>query len=171
MVLGELVEVPVVLEQQHRPIPGIPHGFAIKNAAHFLQGWPAAAHPAGNAETQRFDAGLNPVFVFQPVLDHFQLQLAYGRQDWIALALVGVIEHLHGPLFPQFVHPLTETFKRRGVGIAQPGKDFRAEARNALVFHLGAHIQGVANGKHAGIVETDHIAREGLVDHFAILAE
>ena len=171
MIFTELVEVPLVLEQQHGPIPGIAHGLAVENAAHGFEGRPTADHPTGHREAQGFEPGFHPIFVLQPVLDNLQLQLTHGRQDRITLALVGVIEHLDGPFFAQLVHPLAETLEGRRVGIAQPGKDLRAEAGNPFVFNARAHIEGIADGKHTRIIEADHIAWIGIFHHFPVLAK
>ena len=109
--------------------------------------------------------------MLEPVLNHLQLQLTDGRQDWVSFAFIGVVEDLDGTLFPQFVHPLAEILESGGVWIPQPAENFRAEAGNPFVFHLRPHIQGVADGKHAGIVQADHITWIGVFHHSPILPE
>ena len=171
MLLRQLTQVPAVLEQQHRPVPGIPHRLAIKDPPHLLQRWPAARHPASHRKTERFKPRLHAVFVLKPVLHHLQLQLAHRRQNRIALAFICVVEDLHRPLLAQLVDTLAEALECRWVGVAQPGKDLRREARNPLVFHLLAQIKGVANGEHARVIEADHIAGVGVLHHLPVLAE
>ena len=171
MILPELVEVPIVAKEEHGPVPRVPHGLAVEDAAHRLQGRPAAAHPASHVELHRLHPCLDAVLVLKAVLHHLQLQLAHRRQDRIAFAGIGVVEHLHRPLLPQLIDALAEAFEGRGVGVAQPREDLRAEAGNALVFHSWAEVEGVADREHAGVVEADHITRVGVLHHLAVLAE
>ena len=100
MVLFQLIEVPLVLEQQHRPVPGIAHGFAVENPAHLLQFRPTAGNPARHLKTKGLQPRFNAVFIFKAVLNHLQLQLTDRREDRIALALIGVVKDLNRTLFP-----------------------------------------------------------------------
>jgi hypothetical protein len=62
MIFHQLVEVPLVLEQQHRPVPGIAHGFADEDAAHLLQSHPATRHPMGHGKSQGLQTDLQALF-------------------------------------------------------------------------------------------------------------
>ena len=70
------------------------------------------------------------------MLNNFELQLPNRSKNWIPLTFIGVVENLNGTLFAQFIHPLSEILKRRGIRIAKPAEDFWAEARNSLKFHF-----------------------------------
>ena len=94
MILLELVEIPLVLEQKHRSIPGISHGFAVEDSPDALQLGPSAVHPSSHLETKRLKPGFNAIFILQSMLHNLELKLADGRKDGITLAFIGVVKDL-----------------------------------------------------------------------------
>ncbi|CAI8167680.1 MAG: Uncharacterised protein [Synechococcus sp. CC9902] len=105
------------------------------------------------------------------MLHHLQLQLSDCGEDWVSLALIGVVKDLHRTLFSQFIDSLAEIFEGRGVWIAKPAEYFGTETGDPFIFHFRSHIERVTNGEHAWIVQTDHIAREGIFNNSAFLSE
>ena len=108
----QLIEVPLILEQQDRTVPGITHRFAVEDPPHLFQLTPAAGNPASHLEPQRFQARFNPIFVFETVLNHLQLQLANSGKNRIALAFIGVIKNLNSAFLAQLVDTFSEVFER-----------------------------------------------------------
>ena len=63
VLLIQLIEIPLILEQQHRAVPGVTHRFAVEDSTHFLQRWPTTIDPASHLIAQRFQPGLHAVFI------------------------------------------------------------------------------------------------------------
>ena len=117
VVLMQLIEIPLVLEQQDRAIPGITHRFAIEDAPHLLELTPTAGNPASHLESQRFQARFDPILVFETVLNHLQLQLSNRRKNRITLAFIRVIQDLNRTFLAQFVDPLRKFLNAEGFGL------------------------------------------------------
>ena len=136
--------------------------------------------PSQRAYAKKFDYDFKIIdeFIYKKIPHNdtisFNKILAFCQEwseqyDYIAFVDADIFIN---PDSPDLIDNLSDKTK---VGVvdeySQPTKDFRTEAGNSFVFDLGSHVQGVANGKHPGIIETDHIAGIGIFDNGSVLSE
>ena len=105
------------------------------------------------------------------MLHNLKLQLTDRRENWIALAFIGVVQNLHSTFFAQFIHAFAEILEGGRIGIAQPTEDLRTEAGNALVLNFRSCVKGVTDREHAWIVQTNHVTGIGILHNGPVLTK
>ena len=102
-----------------------------------------ALNPTSLVQAHRLPTALGIVFVFQAVLDNFELKLTYRTDNLASIELVD--EQLGYPFVHQLVDTLCQLLLLHRVGILDVLEHFRREARQSLEVELFAFGQGVAN--------------------------
>ena len=118
--------------------------------------------PAGFVHLHRFVAAQRAVFVFEPVLNHFELQRP-DRADDLAAVERGY-EQLRHAFVHQLVDALGELLEFQRVSVLDVAELLGGERRDAREFELLALGEGVADLEVARIVQADDVARVGEVD-------
>ena len=101
--------------------------------------------------------------MFEPVLNHFELQRPDRADDLAAVHLAG--EQLGHAFVHQLVDPFGQLLEFHRVAVFDVTEQLRQEARDADELQLFAFGKRVAYFEVAGVVQADDIAREGFVDH------
>lgn len=151
--LGEVDEVPVL-------VPGDAVPPVLAELLDHLRIF--GGEPAGLVDVHAVEAALGVVLMFQPVLDHVELELAHGAHDPSISLLLG--EELGHTLVGELFDALGKLLGLARVQIHELLEDLRRKGRDALELKVLALGQGVADLEVPGIVQADHVAGEGLVD-------
>ena len=126
-------------------------------------------HPARHLVGAAHDAGLDAVLVFQPVRDHFKLELSHGAQQQHRTRHRA--EHLDRAFFTQLGQAGAQLFAAQRVGHFHAADDFRCEERQAGELQVFAFGQRVAELQHAVVGNADDVACKGLVQQLAPLRQ
>ncbi len=119
---------------------------------------------------QVFHADVHFVFVFQPVFQHFKLQLTNRTNDNFFHAAVQFLKNLDSTFLCNLCHAFYKLLAFHGIFWGNTGKVFRRKGGNAAETELFiGGTQGVANGKDAWVKDTDDVTRIGMVDNFPLL--
>ena len=121
-----------------------------------------ALDPAGFVDRDRLPAAGGVVFVFESVLDDFELERP-DRADDLAAVERGY-EQLRHAFVHQLVDALGELLEFQRVSVLDVAELLGGERRDAREFELLALGEGVADLEVARIVQADDVARVGEVD-------
>mmetsp|Transcript_21740 Transcript_21740/g.49425 ORF Transcript_21740/g.49425 Transcript_21740/m.49425 type:complete len:639 (+) Transcript_21740:60-1976(+) len=170
------LRLPVVPKQQHRPSPLILHDHdpeelpLLVRPVHRL---PPPVGPPGQGVPDGLHVRVHAVLVLQPGLDHLKLELSHGGQDEGSPSIVvALAEGLDRSLLQQLVDALLEGFVGGGVGVADVGEFFGAEAGDAGKGDpRRTRVERIADGEISRIVDADDVSGIRHVQRLSILPE
>src|SRR5262249_27441793 len=108
-------------------------------------------------------AGNCPIFRFEPVLDHLELQRTDGAQERGALRRLLDEKRLHNAFLEQLFETLAKALELGGGWALQPGKAFGGKTGNFAEAERGVFGQGIADAEIRVPYESDDIAGIGFV--------
>ena len=126
-----------------------------------------ALNPACLVKTYWLPSALGPVLMQKPVLDHLELELADGADDFTAIELVG--EYLRHSLVHQLADAFVKLFLLHRVGVFDILEHLGREAWQSSEVKLFAAGQGVADLEIACVRYAYDITGICFVDHAVFL--
>ena len=106
--------------------------------------------------------------MFESILNHLELQGSHRTDNLAAVERRG--KELCHTLVHELIDPLGELLEFQRIGIFDVTELLGGKRRDTRKFQLLTLGKGVANLEVSRIVQTDDIAREGLVDHRLLLS-
>ena len=136
------------------------HGVSRQGEVFRLEGLvPIVVDPAEILVGEALAVEVHAVLVFQPVLQHIELQGAHHAHDHLFHAGIGGLEDLDGALLGDLFHALQKLLALHGVQGTDSVEVLRGESGEGVEGELAAGgAEGVPDGEDAGIEDADDVA-------------